>query len=71
MDDLGIKYVMMLDQGHEPYHAWWGEYSDNNWRGILNITEDTLGFELVMLDGDMKLYRILSEEETSEQVSSD
>ena len=58
---------MMLDQGHEPFHAFWGDYSDSNWKGVLDIKEDTPGFELVLSDGDMKLYRILSEEEVETQ----
>lgn len=69
-DALGIKYVMMLDQGHEPFHAFWGDYSDSNWKGVLDINEDTPGFELVLSDGDMKLYRILSEDETKRQMEN-
>lgn len=69
VDDLGIEYVMMLDQGHVPFTDWWEPYSDSNWTGVLNISEDTPGFELMLSDGDMKLYRILSEEETAEQMA--
>lgn len=65
---LGIKYVLMLDQGHEPYHGFWGDYSNANWKGVLGIEEDTPGFELVMAQDDMKLYRVLSEEETEAQL---
>lgn len=65
---LGIKYVLMLDQGHEPYHGFWGDYSNANWKGVLDIEEDTPGFELVMGEDDMKLYRVLSEEETEAQL---
>lgn len=65
---LGIKYVLMLDQGHEPYHGFWGDYSNANWKGVLDIEEDTPGFELVMAEDDMKLYRVLSEEETEAQL---
>ena len=71
VDNLGIKYVLMLDQGHEPFHAMWGDYSDSNWKGVLDIDEDTPGFELMLSDGDMKLYRILSEEEMAEQFPLD
>ncbi len=68
VDNLGIKYVLMLDQGHEPFHAFWGDYSDSNWKGVLDINEDTPGFELVLSEGDdMRLYRILSEEEVEAQ----
>ncbi len=68
VDELGVEYVLMLDQGHEPFHAFWGDYSDSNWKGVLDIDEDTPGFELVLSEGDdMRLYRILSEEEVETQ----
>ncbi len=70
VNELGVKYVMMLDQGHEPFHAMWGDYSDSNWKGVLDINEDTPGFELMLSDGDMKLYRILSEEEMTQQMQA-
>lgn len=67
-DEMGIEYVLMLDQGHEPFHAFWGDYSDSNWKGVLSIEENTPGFELVMSEDDMKLYRVLSKEETEAQM---
>lgn len=70
VDNLGTEYVMLLDDGHEPYdNSWvWGGYDEKNWKGINAIDEDTPGFELVLSEGDMKLYRILSEEETIKQL---
>lgn len=67
-DELGVKYVLMLDQGHEPFHDYWEPYSDSNWVGVLSIDEDTPGFELVMSEDDMKLYRVLTPEETEDQM---
>lgn len=59
VDDVGAKYVMMLDYGHIPYHRTWPEYYPKNWEGITSIDEDTPGFELVLSEGDMRLYRIV------------
>lgn len=30
----------------------------SSWEGIMGVSEETAGFELVLSDGDMKLYRI-------------
>lgn len=56
--DSGAKYVMLLDEGHLPYHVDWPEYIPENWTGITNIDENTPGFELVLSEGDMRLYKI-------------
>lgn len=56
--NVGARYVMMLDYGHIPYHRTWPDYYPENWEGITNIDEDTPGFELVLSEGDMRLYKI-------------
>lgn len=68
-NELGVEYVILLDQGHTPFSssAWW-PVNASVWKGIANIKEDTPGFELVMSEGDMSLYRILPEEELYEEV---
>ncbi len=66
-DELGVKYVLMLDYGHKPFFDNWQPYSDSNWTGILSIDDETPGFELVMAEDDMRLYRILSKDETMAQ----
>lgn len=58
LENVGAKYVMLLDAGHIPYHRTWPDYYPENWEGITNINEDTPGFELVLSEGDMRLYKI-------------
>lgn len=59
VENVGAKYVMMLDQGHIPYHRDWPEFIPENWVGIERINENTPGFELVLSEGDMRLYKIM------------
>ena len=59
VENVGVKYVMMLDQGHIPYHRDWPEFVPENWAGIERINENTPGFELILSEGDMRLYRII------------
>lgn len=62
VENVGAKYVMMLDYGHIPYHRTWPEYYPENWEGITDIDENTPGFELVLSEGDMRLYKIKDSE---------
>lgn len=58
--DMGVKYVLMLDQGEprgeERRHLF--SYGLEDWSGVDGITDDTPGFSVVMAEGDMRLYRI-------------
>ena len=55
----GAEYLIQLDQGdteaREPYPF---TYDPDDWRGIDAIDDNTDGFEVVLSDGDMRLYRI-------------
>ena len=62
VENVGAKYVMMLDYGHIPYHRTWPEYYPENWEGITDIDENTPGFELVLSEGAMRLYKIKDSE---------
>lgn len=55
---LGVEYVILLDQGHEPFADLWTGYQPSDWIGFEGITPDTPGFELVLSEGDMSLYRL-------------
>lgn len=55
-----IQYVLVLDEGGEPldercYH---GFYAKDYWKGFNELTENTPGFDLVLSEGDMRLYKI-------------
>ena len=57
---VDAKYVLVLDNSFDgksgiKYFNW---YKREEWKGIHNITEDTPGFELVLIEGNMRLYRI-------------
>lgn len=57
---IGGQYVLQLDQG-EPYVEsprlfTYGE--GEQWRGIDSIRDDTPGFEVVLAEDDMRLYKI-------------
>lgn len=60
---VGAQYVLLLDQG-VPWEdgVWMSEYHEGavqNWDGLNGITDDTPGLEVVLADGDMRLYKIV------------
>lgn len=68
LDDGQYEYVMLLDYGRMRDYAngqaasgfYYADYIDGSWLGIESITDDTPGFDLILSDGDMRLYRISS-----------
>lgn len=54
----GLKYVLFLDYANEKDGNVHHTYDAEDWQGVDVITEDTPGFELVLQDGDKRLYRI-------------
>lgn len=63
-EDAGIHYVLQLDQGHSEHmfsedgSIYLLGYVPEEWEGITSITDETPGFEVVLAEGDMRLYRI-------------
>ena len=61
VEALGMRYVLVLDSSESPnptiYHFF--TYKEGQWQGIMNITDDTPCFEVVLAEGDMRLYRIV------------
>ena len=69
VDNIGAEYVLVLDQGDVepcgpagesrrflPYHG----VHKEAWQGIVAIDDETPGFETVLSEGDMRLYRIVA-----------
>ena len=57
INSIGAEYVLLLGQGNdEEYHL--SSYLERDWAGVAGITDQTPGFELVLGDGDMRLYKI-------------
>lgn len=64
VENLNAHYVLLLDQGDNMVDKdgsgklfTWDWYS-YQWEGLRTITDDTPGFEVVLSEGDMRLYRI-------------
>lgn len=47
------RYVLILDETVNV-----GIFNPNEWKGILDITDDSSGFTRMLSDGDMRLYQI-------------
>ena len=61
--DLGIRYVILLDEkSSQNPTVDSSRYEEENWVGIESITEETPGFELLLSEGDMRLYEITAVE---------
>ena len=67
----GAQYVLLLDQGVPYDEGRWliqtGEDYEMGWKGLANLTDDTPGFETILADGDMRLYKITAEESAEDQ----
>ena len=64
VNKTGAQYLLILDQGDldtEDHRRHNVTYNSDQWVGIEAITDDTPGFEPVLSEGDMRLYRITAE----------
>ncbi|MCI8366239.1 MAG: hypothetical protein HFJ66_01365 [Eggerthellaceae bacterium] len=68
VEDTGAQYVLLLDQGVPFEEGKWllqtSEGTLSRWNGINDITDETSGFEVVLKDGDMRLYKITAVDDT-------
>ena len=61
IESIGAEYVLQLEQGERSWKTTMWMYGDGElWRGIVNIDEDTPGFELVLERDEMRLYKIIA-----------
>lgn len=69
VEEIGAEYVLVLDYGWAKTADEPGPYRHflpyqgvplEAWTGISRITDETPGFEVVMSEGDMRLYRIVA-----------
>lgn len=59
VDKVGAEYLLLLDQGDvqgEEPHLF--TYDPGNWQGVDLVDDLTPGFEVVLSEGDMRLYKI-------------
>lgn len=56
---IGAEYLMILDHSEEDLSGTYaGTYDDSKWIGINSVDDSTNGFEVVLADGEMRLYKI-------------
>ena len=59
VSDFGAEYLLLLDYQNENGSGMYsGGYDASDWQGVLSVTDETPGFEVVLSEGDMRLYRI-------------
>ena len=56
----GAEYLLVLDRDVERMKELFFLYDPAVWEGIEGVVDETPGFEMVLSEGDMRLYRIAS-----------
>ena len=57
---VGADYLLLLHRDPAVYSGVLIDYKPEDWIGINSIEDDTEGFEIVLADGDMRLYRLVN-----------
>ena len=54
-----IRYLILLDYGRSgPAGMYLAGYEEEDWQGMLGVTDQTPGLTLLLSEGDMRLYSI-------------
>lgn len=62
LESVGAEYVMLLDYKDALYEQHTTPFFQPSfWEGLCAIDDDTPGFELVLSEGDMRLYKIVAQ----------
>ena len=59
MNRIGAEYVLVLDRSRSSMHRWFYPYHCPDWIGMLELNDNTPGFEVILSEGDMRLYRVV------------
>lgn len=59
IEESGAEYVLVLDRDQEEMAAAFKPYVDADWAGFLTLDDSNPGVEVVLAEGDMRLYRIV------------
>lgn len=56
----GVRYVLLLDQdgGEEDNPGYHPGYRDGQWDALDSVSDETPGFNVILAEGDMRLYEI-------------
>ena len=61
VEELDARYVVLLDTDFDDSSTFFPNGTVGAWPGFINLDEQTPGFDLVLSEGDMRLYRIEDE----------
>lgn len=54
-----IQYVLSLEENEKIIQTWYPSFESSSWIGLTEIRDSTPGFELVLHEGNMSLYKII------------
>lgn len=58
LEETGAEYLLVLTRDQEEMAESYVPYRPRDWRGVQPLGDDTPGLEVVLAEGDMRLYRI-------------
>lgn len=59
LEESGAEYLLVLSRDREEMGAAFGPYVSSDWVGLQTIDDETPGLEVLLAEGDMRLYRIV------------
>lgn len=59
MRGAGFKYVLILGRDYEHMSEFSELFHEEDWEGFYSVNDSTPGFEVVLSEGDMRLYEIV------------
>lgn len=62
LEELGVEYLLVLDRDVEEMEAAFTPFVAADWAGMLAVDDDTPGLEVLLAEGDMRLYRVTGAE---------
>lgn len=57
--ELGVEYLLVLDRDIEGMEAAFTPFVVADWAGMLAVSDETPGLEVLLAEGDMRLYRVV------------
>ena len=60
LESISADYVLILENDQQRMMRFYHNYDQGAWDGFESITDSTPGLELVLSDGEMKLYKIIT-----------
>ena len=58
--EKNVQYVLSLEESERVMQTWYPSLDPSGWIGLTEIRDSTPGFELVLHEGNMSLYKIIA-----------